>query len=60
MLLLLLLLLQVLIEGKCDRILPDWMRFIKGVVDSEDLPLSITREKAQDTQLHDRIKRVLV
>jgi len=51
---------KVLIEAKCDRILPDWMRFIKGVVDSEDLPLSISREKAQDTQLVKRIQRVLV
>lgn len=104
---------QVLIESKCGRILPDWMRFIKGcvpalhfarlsfslsttvvadadaairasnpidrltpltdpqtstkpmttkisVVDSEDLPLSISREKAQDTALLKRIERVLV
>jgi HSP90 family molecular chaperone len=51
---------KVLIESKCGRILPDWMRFIKGVVDSEDLPLSISREKAQDTALLKRIERVLV
>ncbi|TFJ83558.1 hypothetical protein NSK_004664 [Nannochloropsis salina CCMP1776] len=51
---------KVLIESKCGRILPDWMRFVKGVVDSEDLPLSISREKAQDTALLKRIERVLV
>lgn len=50
----------MLIESKCGRILPDWMRFVKGVVDSEDLPLSISREKAQDTALLKRIERVLV
>ena len=38
---------KVLIEKECPDILPDWMRFIKGVVDSEDLPLSISREKPQ-------------
>ncbi len=36
------------------------MRFVKGVVDSEDLPLSISRERAQDTALLKRIERVLV
>jgi TNF receptor-associated protein 1 len=34
---------KVLIESKCPDIVPDWMRFVKGVVDSEDLPLSISR-----------------
>ena len=34
-------------------------RFIKGVVDSEDLPLSISREKAQDSNLLRRIREVL-
>ena len=32
---------KVLIEAKSPHILPEWMRFIKGVVDSEDLPLSV-------------------
>ena len=50
---------KVLIEHKSPDILPDWMRFVKGVVDSEDLPLSISREKAQDTALIGKLKKAL-
>jgi len=51
---------KILIESKSKDILPDWMRFVKGVVDSEDLPLSISREKAQDNALIQRIRKALV
>jgi TNF receptor-associated protein 1 len=50
---------KVLIESKSPDILPDWMRFVKGVVDSEDLPLSISREKAQDTALILKLRKAL-
>ncbi len=50
---------KVLIEHKSPDILPDWMRFVKGVVDSEDLPLSISREKPQDTALIGKLKKAL-
>ena len=50
---------KVLIESKSPDILPDWMRFVKGVVDSEDLPLAISREKAQDTALIRKLRRTL-
>lgn len=50
---------KVLIEQNSPHILPDWMRFIKGVVDSEDLPLSVSREKAQDTVLISKLKKAL-
>ena len=50
---------KILIESKSPDILPDWMRFIKGVVDSEDLPLSISREKAQDSSLVKKLRKVL-
>lgn len=50
---------KVLIESKSPDILPDWLRFVKGVVDSEDLPLAISREKAQDSALISKLKRAL-
>ncbi len=50
---------KVLIEAKSPNILPDWMRFIKGVVDSEDLPLSVSREKAQDSAIVARLRKAL-
>jgi len=51
---------KVLVESPCRDLVPDWMRFVKGVVDSEDLPLSISREKSQDKMLLDKLKDVLV
>lgn len=50
---------KVLIEAKSADILPDWMRFVKGIVDSEDLPLSISREKPQDSLLIKRLRNAL-
>jgi TNF receptor-associated protein 1 len=50
---------KVLIENKPADLLPSWLRFLKGVVDSEDLPLSIAREKAQDSLLLKKINDVL-
>lgn len=50
---------KILIESKSPDILPDWLRFVKGVVDSEDLPLAISREATQDTALIGKLRRVL-
>lgn len=50
---------KVLIESKSNDILPDWLRFVRGVVDSEDLPLSISREKPQDSALIAKLRRAL-
>jgi len=50
---------KVLIESKSADILPDWLRFLKGVVDSQDLPLAISREKPQDTALIAKLRKSL-
>lgn len=42
---------KVLIDSQPSKLLPDWMRFIRGVIDSEDLPLNISRESMQDSAL---------
>lgn len=50
---------KVLIESKVKEILPDYLRFIKGVVDSEDLPLNISRETLQDSLIISKIRKFL-
>lgn len=50
---------KVLIQAKCASILPEWLRFLKGVVDSEDIPLNISRENMQDSALISRMQNVL-
>ena len=50
---------KILIESKVKEILPDYLRFIKGVVDSEDLPLNISRETLQDNLIISKIKKFL-
>ena len=50
---------RVLIDQHSENILPEWLRFLKGVVDSEDLPLNISRQALQDNALVAKIRRVL-
>lgn len=50
---------KVLIMNKTDAVLPKWLRFFKGVVDSEDIPLNLSRELLQDSALISRIKSLL-
>ncbi|XP_071951724.1 heat shock protein 75 kDa, mitochondrial-like [Antedon mediterranea] len=50
---------KVLIQSKADKILPKWLRFIVGVVDSEDIPLNLSREILQDSTLLRKLSMVL-
>jgi TNF receptor-associated protein 1 len=50
---------KVLIDQKPKDILPEWLRFLKGVVDSEDLPLNISRETMQDRSLLEKLNKVI-
>ena len=50
---------RVLIEQHSKSILPEWLRFVRGVIDSEDLPLNISRQALQDSALVTKINKVV-
>jgi molecular chaperone HtpG len=50
---------KVLIEPRSKDLLPEWLRFLQGVVDSEDLPLSLSRERMQDSDLMRKLNRAV-
>jgi molecular chaperone HtpG len=50
---------KVLIQQRAKGLLPEWLRFLRGVADSEDLPLNISRETMQDSALLRKLNEVL-
>ena len=50
---------KVLIDAEPKGLLPEWLRFMKGVIDSADLPLNISRESMQDSALVRKIGQVI-
>ncbi|MCE2393066.1 molecular chaperone HtpG [Candidatus Poribacteria bacterium] len=50
---------KVFIQDDCKELLPEYLRFISGVVDTEDLPLNVSREVTQSSPIMARIRETL-
>lgn len=50
---------KILIQEYCKDLLPGYLRFVDGIVDSEDLPLNVSRESIQSTRVMAQLKKVV-
>ncbi len=50
---------NVLIQEYCTELLPDWLNYVDGVVDSEDLPLNVSRETVQQSRIMRQLARTV-
>ena len=51
---------RILVQDDCRELLPDYLQFMYGIVDSADLPLNVSRETLQDNTVLRKIRKVLV
>jgi len=51
---------RVFVMDDCEQLIPEYLRFVRGVIDSDDLPLNVSREILQQEQAVEGIKRQVV
>ena len=51
---------RVMVMDQCEELVPRWLRFVRGVIDTEDLPLNVSRELLQDSKAVKVIKKQVV
>ena len=50
---------KIFITDECEEIIPNWLRFIPGIIDSQDISLNISREMLQNNPVINKIKKAI-